>query len=67
MEPRWLAQPFLNLLLAAGFEWGIALHDLEVGEVIRGNKPKDVAIPQLKEFARKAGRQIGRTMCSSRR
>ena len=59
-EPRWLAQPFLNLLLAAGFEWGIALHDLEVGEVIRGNKPKDVAIPQLKEFARKAGRQIGK-------
>ncbi|QKT08115.1 fatty acid desaturase [Gordonia sp. X0973] len=59
-EPRWLAQPFVNLLLAAGFEWGIALHDLELGEVARGRKSKEVAVPQIKEFLRKVGRQLGK-------
>ncbi|MGC4050002.1 MAG: hypothetical protein QM757_11515 [Paludibaculum sp.] len=59
-EPRWLAQPFLNVLLAATFEWGIALHDLELGEVVKGTKDRTVAVPQIKEFLRKAGRQLGK-------
>ncbi|GAC66721.1 fatty acid desaturase family protein [Gordonia soli] len=59
-EPRRLAQPLFNVLLAATFEWGIALHDLELKEVIGGTKPKEVAIPQIKEFVRKAARQMGK-------
>ncbi len=59
-EPRQLLQPILNIVLAATFEWGIALHDLELREVIAGRKPKAEAYPQIKEFLGKAGRQIGK-------
>ena len=53
-------QPVTNLLLAAGFEWGIGLHDLEIADVIAGKKSKEVAIPQIKEFLRKIGKQVGK-------
>ncbi|GAA1479985.1 NADPH-dependent stearoyl-CoA 9-desaturase [Gordonia sinesedis] len=59
-EPRRLFQPFFNLMLAATFEWGIGLHDLALKEVIQGEKPKDVAIPQIKEFGHKVGRQVAK-------
>ncbi len=59
-EPRRLFQPLFNMMLAASFEWGIALHDLELKEVIKGDKPKEVAIPQIKLFLRKAAKQIGK-------
>src|SRR5246127_81205 len=32
-HPIYLAQPFYNLVLAAVFEWGVALHDIELDEV----------------------------------
>ncbi|MFT4043609.1 MAG: fatty acid desaturase [Gordonia sp. (in: high G+C Gram-positive bacteria)] len=57
-EPRRLLQPVFNLVLAATFEWGIGLHDLELKEFIKGDKPKEVAIPQIKEFTRKVGKQV---------
>ncbi len=59
-DPGCLLQPFSNIFLAATFEWGIALHDLELKEVIVGNKPKEIAIPQIKEFLRKVGKQLGK-------
>ncbi|NMO00212.1 acyl-CoA desaturase [Gordonia sp. TBRC 11910] len=59
-QPKRLMQPLSNIVLAATFEWGIALHDLALGEVIRGTKPKDIAYPQIKEFVRKAARQLGK-------
>ncbi|GAA3031733.1 NADPH-dependent stearoyl-CoA 9-desaturase [Gordonia defluvii] len=59
-RPRWLIQPLANVLLAATFEWGIALHDLELRDVLQGNKSKEVAVPQIKTFLRKAGRQVGK-------
>ncbi|NED70582.1 acyl-CoA desaturase, partial [Streptomyces sp. SID10244] len=59
-EPRRILQPFFNLVLAATFEWGIGLHDLELKEVINGTKPKDVAVPQIKVFLRKIGKQVGK-------
>ena len=58
--PGNLFQPFMNVFLATTFEWGIALHDLETSEYLRGHKPKEIAIPQFKEFGRKAARQLGK-------
>ncbi|MGB3698050.1 MAG: fatty acid desaturase [Gordonia sp. (in: high G+C Gram-positive bacteria)] len=59
-EPRRLFQPVLNIVLAAAFEWGIALHDLELKEVIAGRKPMEQARPEIKLFARKVARQLGK-------
>ncbi|WP_331436145.1 fatty acid desaturase [Gordonia sp. w5E2] len=59
-EAKHAIQPVTNLLLAAGFEWGIGLHDLEIADVIAGKKSKEVAIPQIKEFLRKIGKQVGK-------
>ena len=59
-EAKRAIQPLTNLLLAAGFEWGIGLHDLEIADVVAGKKSKEVAIPQIKEFLRKIGKQVGK-------
>ncbi|MFI1460704.1 fatty acid desaturase family protein [Nocardia carnea] len=57
-RPRLLLQPLQNLLLAATFEWGIALHDLD-SERDRAATPakKDA---QTKAFVQKIGRQAGK-------
>jgi linoleoyl-CoA desaturase len=57
-HPVYLAQPFYNLVLAALFQWGVALHDLEIDEVRRGRKPWATAISDVKRLARKAGKQV---------
>ncbi|MFJ1764851.1 fatty acid desaturase family protein [Amycolatopsis sp. NPDC088138] len=42
-HPAYLAQPLYNLLLMAFFEWGVAVHDLDVEAIRAGEKPmKDV-------------------------
>ncbi|MGW0039087.1 fatty acid desaturase family protein [Gordonia sp. NPDC003376] len=57
-EPRRALQPIFNVLLALTFEWGIGLHDLALKDVIKGEKPMEIARPQLKEFGRKIGKQV---------
>jgi linoleoyl-CoA desaturase len=57
-HPVYLAQPVYNLVLAALFEWGVALHDLEIDEVRRGRKPWSAARQDLKRLLRKAGKQV---------
>ena len=57
-QPRFLLQPLQNLLLAATFEWGIALHDL-YSEQERAGTPVGKAA-QTKAFIRKIGRQLGK-------
>jgi NADPH-dependent stearoyl-CoA 9-desaturase len=57
-HPVYLAQPVYNLLLAALFEWGVALHDIELDEVRRGRKPWSAAKQDLKRLARKARKQV---------
>src|SRR5213592_5014845 len=37
-HPVHLLQPPISLLLALGFEWGVALHDLELERGLRGEK-----------------------------
>ena len=57
-QPRFLLQPLQNLLLAATFEWGIALHDL-YSEQERAGTPVGKEA-QTKAFVRKIGRQLGK-------
>jgi linoleoyl-CoA desaturase len=57
-HPVYLAQPFYNLLLAALFEWGVALHDLNFEAIRKGEKGKDKVARELKGMAGKARTQI---------
>ena len=50
-KPRFILQPLQNLLLAVTFEWGIALHGVDLGR----SRPEKAA--QLKALARKIVRQ----------
>ncbi|MGB3301846.1 fatty acid desaturase family protein [Gordonia sp. (in: high G+C Gram-positive bacteria)] len=59
-EPRKLFQPLLNIILAAGFEWGIGLHDLQLKDALTGKKPMEQALPEIKLFGRKILRQVGK-------
>jgi fatty acid desaturase len=57
-HPVYLAQPFYNLVLAAFFEWGVALHDLDFEAIRTGKKSKREVRRQLKGMAGKARSQI---------
>ncbi|HST38781.1 MAG TPA: acyl-CoA desaturase [Conexibacter sp.] len=57
-EPRFLAQPLVNVVLMLAFEWGVAVHDLDIEAIRRGEKDKRVLREELKGIAEKAGRQI---------
>jgi NADPH-dependent stearoyl-CoA 9-desaturase len=59
-HPGHLLQPLAALLLAFGFEWGVALHDLELERVARREKPVRRLLAELKPLARKARRQIAK-------
>jgi fatty acid desaturase len=59
-RPINLAQPVANLILAALFEWGIALHDLKLEKMQSGVRPTQLLSEPNKQFARKAGRQVAK-------
>ncbi len=56
-HPAHLGQPVYNLLLSLFFEWGVALHDLDVAAIRRGEKDKRTALAQLRGIGRKVRRQ----------
>jgi len=56
--PRFLVQPVVNVLLMFAFEWGVAFHDLDFEEILKGKKDKKVLKEELKGIAEKARRQI---------
>jgi NADPH-dependent stearoyl-CoA 9-desaturase len=56
-HPVYLAQPLYNAVLAAFFEWGIAIYDVELERVWRGEKRWNEALTQLRGVLAKAGRQ----------
>jgi linoleoyl-CoA desaturase len=58
--PLNLAQPLVNVLLMALFEWGVALHDLDFDAIRSGEKTRAQVVEELKGMARKAGRQIAK-------
>jgi linoleoyl-CoA desaturase len=57
-HPVYLAQPFYNVLLALGFEWAIAVYDVELENVRAGKKPWAKAKSELGSLWRKARGQL---------
>ncbi len=57
-HPIYLIQPLYGIGMAATFEWGIAIFDMELDAVRRGEKPWKDARAELKAFGRKASRQV---------
>jgi NADPH-dependent stearoyl-CoA 9-desaturase len=57
-HPVYLFQPFYNVLLMAFFEWGVAVHDLDIEAIRRGEKPMKEVLHDLKGIAGKARRQF---------
>ena len=57
-HPVYLLQPVYGVLMAFTFEWGIALYDMELDAVRRGEKSKASAAAELRDFAGKAARQL---------
>lgn len=59
-HPGYLLQPVNNALLAIFFQWGVALHDVEVERVSTGEKPISEAWAQLKHIGKKVRKQVGK-------
>ena len=57
-HPVYLAQPFYNMLLTALFEWGVAVHDLDIEAIRAGEKPWSEVRKDLKSIGVKARSQI---------
>jgi linoleoyl-CoA desaturase len=57
-HPIYLIQPIYGVGIALVFEWGIALYDMDLDAVRRGEKSWEHARGELEAFARKAGRQV---------
>jgi len=57
-HPVYLLQPLYGILMAMVFEWGIALYDMELDAVKRGEKSKEQARTEMLAFARKARGQL---------
>jgi fatty acid desaturase len=56
--PFYLLQPFYNVLLAMLFEWGVAVHDLDIDAIRSGEKDGKQVRKELKGIAGKARAQI---------
>jgi fatty acid desaturase len=57
-NPVYLLQPIYNLILAAFFEWGVALHDLDFEAIRKGTKSKAQVQRELKGIRAKAKSQV---------
>jgi len=57
-NPVYLFQPLYNLLLAAFFEWGVALHDLDFEAIRTGKKSKAQVKRELAGIRQKAKSQV---------
>jgi|SRR5579872_3914151 len=59
-HPANLGQPIYNALLALLFEWGVALHDLDIAAIRRREKDPVEMKRQLRQIWRKVRRQVGK-------
>ncbi len=57
-HPVYLLQPIYNIILAWLFEWGVALHDMDLEAVRSGEKSHKEVLEDLKGIAGKARLQI---------
>jgi fatty acid desaturase len=58
--PWMLGNPVYNLLLGTLFEWGVAVHHVDVGKIRSGEKTWAEARKDLRTVGRKVGRQVGK-------
>jgi len=56
--PSTLLQPFYYLILAANFQWGVAVHDIKIGRFVKGRMSRTEFRERMRPFLRKAGRQL---------
>ena len=56
--PRYLFQPIYNLLLTLLFEWGVAVHDLDIDAIRKREKPWSEVRKDLRGIGVKARAQI---------
>src|SRR3546814_18625854 len=56
-HPVYLGQPIYNALLASLFQWGVALHDLDLERIRKGRKDPKEMKRQLRQIARKGRNQ----------
>ena len=59
-EPWMLGNPVYNLLLGTLFEWGVAVHHVDVGKVRAGEKTWAEARRDLRTVGTKVGKQVGK-------
>ena len=59
-HPVYLLQPLYNLVLMAFFEWGVAVHDLDIEAIRSGEKSKKQLVKELKGIWGKARLQIAK-------
>ncbi len=63
-DQRWdkwnIGNPVYNLLLGTLFEWGVALHGVELSKVRRGQKSKNEVRRDLRVIGKKVGKQVGK-------
>jgi linoleoyl-CoA desaturase len=59
-HPINIGQPVYNAMLAFLFEWGVALHDLDIERIRKGKKEPAEMKRQLKGIWRKVRRQVGK-------
>ena len=57
-HPVYLAQPFYNALLMLLFEWGVAVHDMDIEAINKGEKSYKEALADLKGISGKAWTQF---------
>jgi NADPH-dependent stearoyl-CoA 9-desaturase len=57
-HPVYLLQPFYNVLLMLLFEWGVAVHDLDLEAVRRGEKDMKAVLKDLRGISGKARDQV---------
>ena len=61
-EQKWhpanLGQPVYNALLASLFQWGVALHDLDIERIRKGEKDPKEMKRQLRQILRKGRNQV---------
>jgi len=56
--PATLLQPLYYLILAANFQWGVAVHDVKIGRFVKGRMSRAEFRERMRPFLRKAGRQL---------
>ena len=59
-QPQHLVQAAVAVGLATLFQWGIALHDLEIDEVVRGRVPLRKLLRETRPVLRKGLRQFAK-------